>query len=685
MAVRTNRRQFLGNSAALSGALLVGTHKSATLPMLSAATDRPRLFRPESLHHEVHPCAFTPLAPGQVTPTGWMRAWATTAANGITGHLDEHSATFQDAWKGFGFPALGAHPDGTGWPLEQCSYWLDGAIRLGYVLNDPALIAKASARLDRVVDGVLNGGATFIYWRPPSVIQDSFNAWAHSHMGRALVAYYQGSGNPRVLAALTRVYRNFPVEDLSPTFYGVGGAVNLDAMSDTYRMSGDPAILQNILAYGARSSYRATADAWADGHLDTGHNVIFYEHVRTPAMLYPWTGNARDLAATDAGLRWNDTNNLLPIGLSSGEEYQAGIGATRNVETCNVAAAIWTNLWMARITGQSGWLDRIEQIFFNAGPGPVSRDFKIMSYYQRPNRYSRSLPSQEPTNPGKGSYQFTEIGDPVLCCVGNINRVIPTYIMHMWMTTQDGGLAAALHGPSQVRATVRENVPVTIVSSTRYPFEESIEFTVTPDRPVTFPLYLRVPDWAGEPEISVNDRTFSAGTSLPGFRMITRQWNPGDRVRLVLPMSVRIERGYETPYAQIPYFRVGRELARVREIHNPWASVFYGPLLFSLPIPYVSPNEEIPGTQINYALDVRSDQPIGAQSGLFKEGVFSWDHFEWAPAAPLELGINAQEIAWTPTELQPLPATPMTGNRTRVVLVPYGCTKFGISMFPRTS
>jgi len=130
-------------------------------------------------------------------------------------------------------------------------------------------------------------------------------------MGRALVAYYQGSGNPRVLAALTRVYGKFPVEDLSPTFYKVSGAVNLDAMSDTYRMSGDPTILQNILAFAARSSYRATADAWVECHLETGHNVIFYEHVLPPAMLYPWTGNPRDLAATVAGLSWNDRNNLF--------------------------------------------------------------------------------------------------------------------------------------------------------------------------------------------------------------------------------------------------------------------------------------------------------------------------------------------------------------------------------------
>ena len=98
---------------------------------------------------------FIPLAPGAVEPEGWIRDWAKDAAKGIIGHLDEYSPTFGEAWKGYGFEARGAKSDGGGWPLEQCSYWLDGAVRLAYILKDSALIKKTSARLDNVVNGVL--------------------------------------------------------------------------------------------------------------------------------------------------------------------------------------------------------------------------------------------------------------------------------------------------------------------------------------------------------------------------------------------------------------------------------------------------------------------------------------------------------------------------------------------------
>ena len=685
MSHLTNRRKFLQNSTAICGGLLLGPHgKSAE--QLAAHLDTPRkASAPVQATHERNPATLAPLPPGAVEPRGWLKSWAISAANGITGHLDEYNGTFHEAWKGHGFSALGANADGTGWPLEQCSYWLDGAIRLGYMLKDANLIQKASARLDRVVNGVLQGGESFIYWRPVSAVSDPFNSWAHSHMGRALVAYYLGSGNRKVLEALVKVYKTYPLDDLPATFYRVSGAVNLDAMSDTYRISGDRQILDNMLAFAGRQSYLETARAWAGGQIEPGHNVIFYEHIRTPALLSSWIDSQHNLSASIAALEWNDTNNLLPMGVSSGEEYHAGIGATRNVETCDVAASLWTNLCLAKCTASPGYLDRMEQIFLNAGPAPVSQDFKTMSYYQRPNRYSRTLPGEEPANPGKGSYQFTEIGDPVLCCVGNLNRIIPNYVMHMWMATPDGGLAATLYGPSRLTTTVNGGVRVVIESTTAYPFEETIEILLKPQRQVGFPIYLRIPSWVEEPQISVNGRPHAANHDSSQFQSVVRDWQHGDRIRLHFPMRVRVLKRNETPYPQIPYFKNSRGIARLKDIHNPYASVFYGPLLFSLPIPEQSPNEEVAGFKSNYAINVSTGKPDASEAGIDRAAGYSYDQWKWNLSTPISLRINAQEIAWTPTELQPLPERVMTGTPTKIILVPYGCTKFGISMFPRSS
>ncbi len=626
---------------------------------------------------------FVSLPPGAVTPSGWLRDWATDAANGITGHLDEYSTTFAEAWKGYGFQARGANPDGTGWPLEQSSYWLDGAVRLAYLLNDQPLIAKVSKRLDLVVDGVLNGGESFVYWRPLSVLQTNFNTWAHSHMGRALVAYYQATGKPKVLEALVKVYRTYPIGALRRTFDDVSGATNVDPMIETYLTSGDRAVLDNVLAFARSAQYRATADAWQRGNLQPGHNVIFYENLRIPALLSPWTGDPGDLAATLKTVAWHDEHHLLPIGLSSGEEFHSGIGATRNSETCNVAASIWTYLWLARITGEGSYSDRVERVFFNAAPAAVARDFKTMSYYQCPNRYSTSIPADEPRNPSVGgSYRFTPIGHETLCCVGNLNRVLPFYIGHLWMASLDGGLAATLYGPARVSAVAGKNVRVDVEARTPYPFQESIELTVLPEKTVRFPLYLRIPGWCQAPEVRINGAIHPLGGTAMGYLRIERSWKKGDTVALRLPMPVTVARGRETSFPAIDYFRKGRRIGRQPVSPSPYASVSLGPLLFALALRDEDPNREAPGARVNYALDI---DPGSIARDVTVERSAMPAKWNWPLEAPVRLSVRAREFDWQPTDLRPLPAEPVTGGRVaRIELTPYGCTKFRVSMFPVT-
>src|SRR5690625_4183973 len=124
---------------------------------------------------------YGPLPPGEITPTGWLMDWANTARDGITGHLDERAITFNKGWTGESFESRGVGEQGTGWPLEQCAYWLDGLVRLGYAMQDEYLINKSRSRLDPIVQGVFNGEDSLIYWRPKEQLENNFDNWAHSH------------------------------------------------------------------------------------------------------------------------------------------------------------------------------------------------------------------------------------------------------------------------------------------------------------------------------------------------------------------------------------------------------------------------------------------------------------------------------------------------------------------------
>jgi uncharacterized protein len=629
---------------------------------------------------------FIPLPPGEVTPTGWLRDWAEDAAHGITGHLDERNATFADGWKGTAVQALHAKPDGTGWPLEQCAYWLDGLVRLGYILHDETLINKARSRLDPVVDGVLQQGSSLIHWRPQQTVKNNFNSWAHSHMARALVAYYEATGDRRILDALVKSYRGYPLPSMQSDFAQVNGIVNIDPMLDTYVLSGDAQILGRVLAATQQERFEQAVTTWNAGQTQPGHDVIFYENVRVPALVSTWTSDSRHLGATVAALKDIGQAHRLPMGLDSGEEWHAGIGSTRNVETCNVAAGMWTDLWMLRITGHGRFADQLEQVFFNAGPAPIARDFQTMSYYQCPNRLSMTMPGQEPSHPTPGSYRFSPIGNEVLCCVGNCNRIIPNYVMHQWMATLDGGLAATLLGPCRVRTFVSGGVAVTINCQTAYPFEEEVRMTVAPAANVEFPLYVRVPQWCHGMKIEVNDKAVRPDANERGFVRILRTWSSGDVLTLHLPMEVSLQCGRETSYPTVPYFTKdprGRALGRLEAIHNPYATVSRGPLLFALPIPDEDPNQPAAGAKWNFALNVA---PASARDAIHVVRATMPARWRWSLDAPVTLTVPATVFDWKPTDVQPLPEAFIPGGSpATVTLVPYGCTKFRVTMFPVTA
>jgi uncharacterized protein len=677
-----NAAQTALTMIALATAILSGQAAWAAQGSSSATVQDHSLFKNDLPIQSKVPCALTPLPIGQVKPTGWLRDWALLARDGITGHLDERSPTFSEAWKGKPFDAPGVDANGTGWPLEQCSYWLDGLVRLAYLLDDPCLIDKAKSRLDPIVDGILKGGESLIYWQPKSVLDEKvnygFNNWAHSHIGRALVAYYQATGNPRILEALQRAYREHPLPDIPPgPLFSTPGSANLDAMLDTYRMSGDERILQNALGFAGRKAFGDFIDVWAKGAVPQGHGVVYYETARIPAMLYPWTGDGRMLQAAVQLLEQGDRRHGLPMGVASSEEVLAGIGSTRHVEACNVAASEWAFGWLLHITGERRYADRIEQIFFNAGAAPMDENFDTISYFQAPNRVGTILPGEEGYG---GGYKYSELGGGAYCCPGAINRILPFYMMDMWMATADGGLAATLYGPCQVKTVVADHVPVTIDCQTAYPFEETIRMAVEPKTSAAFPIYVRIPAWSKNPVIKVNNKTVDALLSQNGFVKLDRRWNPGDRIDLQLPMAVRVEQGRETPFPQTAdiqreYFK--RASATLTDVNNPYACVYYGPLLFALPLPEKDANHQFEGTPFNYALQADGEKIKVSRQIMPKQWKWRWD------TAPIQLHVPAWQFDWKPTAVQPLPKEPVEGGTpANITLVPYGCTKFRISMFP---
>ena len=229
-----------------------------------------------------------------------------------------------------------------------------------------------------------------------------------------------------------------------------------------------------------------------------------------------------------------------------------------------------------------------------------------------------------------------------------------------------------------------QKTPVRLSCDTAYPFEETIRISIEPEQKTTFPLYFRLPAWCAKPQISVNGSVVDATPNGNGFARIERAWKRGDSVVLSFPMSVAVTCGYEHEYpASSKSYFGNRPSANYDKRQLPYETVSYGPLLFALPIPDKDPNTPVADAKWQYALDNEAKQNGRDIEVERKPMPPAW---AWPLDAPIVLKVPAPVFDWRPTEVQALPNTTVEGTSAETIrLVPYGCTKFRILMFPVTA
>jgi hypothetical protein len=584
------------------------------------------------------------------------------------------------------------------WPYEGGGYWFDGLARLGFALHDETLIRLAQRRLEPVLENMHTNSILFLWWLDRNKPEDvkAVNAalegwpiWASGLLGRAMMGFYAGSKDPRVLDAMVKAYGSDP-ECLRAirgsmsnpwsafdAYCWTGNKGIADSLDGMFKKEGG-ALLPNL------SRYRSVPQLKPGTTVDNAHVVEFLETTTPWLVGYLWTGDTRYL---EAAVGWHDLLERIamqPHGVPVSDEWYGPTGAFRGSETCDVAGYVWSQVCLLSVTGEGRMADRLERAFFNAGPATVARDFKTHVYFQSPNRFANLSPDF-PHGPRAGGGAYQSKHSP-LCCTAALNRIVPWFVTHMWMATYDSGLAAACYGPCRINALVADGVPVVITCQTDYPFNETVDISVMPKREVAFPLDLHIPGWCATPSLSVNGETIPLARNAKGFARILRTWKEGDTIRLRLPMEPTVQTGRDT--ASVGPFSGAHTASRVTipEAGStrgaPYATVSYGPLLFALPIPDgTDANTPEPGTRWRFALDPKKPEFTPERSAMPAR----WD---WSLNAPLKLRAKAVEIAWNPDPKAPqLPQFPVVAARApeTVMLIPYGCTKFRISMFPVTA
>jgi len=634
---------------------------------------------PTSGHNRFYVSNREPLLPnplvklpvGNVRPKGWLRQQLLLMADGMIGRLPETSQWCQS--KGSAWASAEGQGD-YGW--EEVPYWLRGFGDLGSVLGDQRIIAEAR----RWVEAVLSSQEPDGYFGP-RINKENNDLWPNMLMLDVLKSFQEATGDSRVIPFVTKYFEwqhGLPKESLLPgSWQKVRGGDNLHSIYWLYNHTGEKWLLEL-----ATIVHERTAD-WISG-IPSWHGVNICQSFREPAQFYQQSHDPRHLRATERNYEEvMRTYGQVPGGMFGADENARPgfVDPRQGSETCSMVEFMRSNEILLSITGNPIYADRCEEIAFNSFPASMSADLKSLHYLTAPNMIQLDRGNKSPLLQNSGtqlSYETMLSNDPGLyrCCVHNVGMGWPYYAEHLWMATQDNGLAAVLFAPSEVEAQVADGTTVKIVEETEYPFDETVSLTVLTRRRLTFPLLLRIPGWCRDPHLLINDHAEAVRLDPPKYVLIEREWSDRDKVQLVLPMEIRLT---------------------VWPKNRNSVSVSRGPLTYSLQIGerWVKcdgtddwPAYEVhPTTPWNYGLMVDPERPERSFE-VIKLGMPTHGQPFMSEETPLRLAAKGKRVPQWRQEKNGLVGllqeSPVLSSEPEeaISLIPMGCARLRISSFP---
>jgi len=250
-------------------------------------------------------------------------------------------------------------------------------------------------------------------------------------------------------------------------------------------------------------------------------------------------------------------------GVGSGETSEGfgpnySLGNNAYCESCSGCGELFFQHKLNLAYHDARYADLMEETLYNAVLGDLDLEAKNFTY-------TNALDSSESRYPWHGCP----------CCVGNIPR--PLLMLPTWMYAKS---AESLYVNLFIGSTVTvENVAgtnVEMVQATDYPWSGKVSITVNPSAAKTFSVKVRVPNRSpsglytstpkceGLTSLSVNGASISPVLDK-GYAAISRTWRTGDRIDLVLPISVQRVKASN---------KVAADVGRV--------ALRYGPLVYNI-------------------------------------------------------------------------------------------------------
>lgn len=642
--------------------------------------------------------AYEALPLGSVKPNGWLRNQLKIMLNGTTGHLDEvyDKISNDNGWLG---------GKGDGW--EETLYWLDGAVPLAWLLDDAVLKAKVKRYIDWMLDHQRPSG----YFGPitkserenkvaiaSTNCEDGEDWWPKMVALKVLQQYYTATKDERVIPFMEKFF-SYQLKSLTQcplkkwsTWAESRGAENAMIILWLYSINRDPKLIELAKRIQSQSfpwtrwlgnrTWVIRAAAYQD-NVDwmSRHGVNVAMGLKSPLIDYKLYGNKNTLDSLLTGFTDLMTLHGLPMGIFSSDEDLHGNAPTQGAELCAIVEAMFSLEQAVLVTGNTQYVDALERMTFNALPAQTTDDYNARQYYQIANQVQVT----------KGAFDFTlpfyremchvfGMKSGYTCCLANMHQGWTKFAAQLWLRSADGGLAALSYSPSTVTTTVGENQQqITIDQKTSYPFSDRITMHFATEKPIAFPLHLRLPVWCKQAVVTLNGEKIQTYVEGGQIIVLKHQWKNGDQLELHFPMEIHVSTW-------------GRNSRAVEK----------GPLVYALKLAerWEKGTDEKEGTYFsvypegkwNYGLLEEAIKSPASYFTVYEKKIVDSD-FIWNQShAPVEIKTKAREIVnWKLIDgVARQPVSERKGmykgelgkETEEITLIPYGCTKVRVVAFP---
>lgn len=375
-------------------------------------------------------------------------------------------------------------------------------------------------------------------------LRDMHELYCAGHLFQAAVAHFRATGETSLLDVAVKF-----ADHICDTFGANGrdgtcGHEEIEmGLAELFRATGNRRYLEQAKLFidrrgqtpsalltaasdnTARSEYHQDAVPYRDLTHVVGHAVRMLYLAAGAADVYAETGEAALKAASDR--QWdNMTTRRMYVtgglgaryeGEAFGKDYELPSDRAYT-ETCAAIGSVMWNWRLLHVTGDAKYADLLEHTLYNAVLPGLSLDGR-QYFYQNPL-------TDDGTHRRQAWFGCA-------CCPPNVARLLASLPSYFYSTDHDGGIHVHLYAAGQ--ATIGG---VKLTQTTNYPWDGDVTLTLNDVPETAFALNLRIPAWAEGAIVQINDETPTSADAGAYFTL-SRVWNPGDRVRLSLPMPVR--------------------------------------------------------------------------------------------------------------------------------------------------